>query len=98
VWDAHLPADPRRSRTGDRLFDFAVTVSGCTTPWIALNELFGAQTPTPWTRPPRSTGEHARSRQAARERGAKPFVTIANPPYTGGDAAQWWRTSPPSPS
>ena len=26
-----------------------------------------------------------------KERGAFPAVTIANPPYTGGEAAQWWR-------
>ena len=23
--------------------------------------------------------------------GATPAITIANPPYTGGDAADWWR-------
>ena len=25
------------------------------------------------------------------ERGAKVFLTIANPPNMGGEAAQWWR-------
>ena len=45
-----MPADPATiADRADRLFDFAVSVTGCTTPWIALNELFGAQTPTPWT-------------------------------------------------
>ena len=45
-----VPADPAEIvDRADRLFDFAVTVTGCTTPWIAQNELFGAQTPTPWT-------------------------------------------------
>ena len=45
-----VPTDPATiADRADRLFDFAVSVTGCTTPWIALNELFGAQTPTPWT-------------------------------------------------
>jgi hypothetical protein len=88
-----LPADPATIvERADRLFDFAVTVSGCATPWIALNELFGAQTPTPWTT---TTAQYRANTLALvrrlAERGAKPFVTIANPPYTGGEAAQWWR-------
>ena len=88
-----LPADPATIvERADRLFEFAVTVSGCATPWIALNELFGAQTPTPWTV---TTAQYRANTLALvkrlAERGAKPFVTIANPPYTGGEAAQWWR-------
>ena len=87
------PSDPATiSDRADRLFDFAVTVTGCTTPWIALNELFGAQTPTPWT--PTTAQYRANVLALVRrlaERGARPFVTIANPPYTGDEAAQWWR-------
>jgi hypothetical protein len=88
-----LPADPALiENRADRLFDFAVTVSGCSTPWIALNELFGAQTPTPWTT---TTAQYRANTLALvrrlKERGAFPAVTIANPPYTGGEAAQWWR-------
>ncbi len=88
-----LPADPALIETrADRLFDFAVSVSGCQTPWIALNELFGAQTPTPWTT---TTAQYRANTLALvrrlKERGAFPAVTIANPPYTGGEAAQWWR-------
>ena len=88
-----MPTDPATiADRADRLFDFAVTVTGCATPWIALNELFGAQTPTPWTT---TTAQYRANTLALvrrlAERGAKPFVTIANPPYTGGDAAQWWR-------
>jgi hypothetical protein len=88
-----LPADPATiNDRADRLFDFAVSVTGCQTPWIALNELFGAQTPTPWTT---TTAQYRANTLALvrrlAERGAKPAVTIANPPYTGGDAAQWWR-------
>ena len=88
-----MPTDPATIvDRADRLFDFAVTVTGCTTPWIALNELFGAQTPTPWTA---TTAQYRANTLALvrrlKERGAFPAVTIANPPYTGGEAAQWWR-------
>ena len=88
-----VPTDPGDDRrASNRLFDFAISVSGCATPWIALNELFGAQTPTPWT--PTTAQYRANTLALVRrlaERGAKVFVTIANPPFTGGDAAQWWR-------
>ena len=88
-----VPADPVTiADRADRLFDFAVTVTGCATPWIALNELFGAQTPTPWTA---TTAQYRANTLALvrrlKQRGAFPAVTIANPPYTGGEAAQWWR-------
>ncbi|MGZ8783914.1 MAG: hypothetical protein ACXWZB_10510, partial [Gaiellaceae bacterium] len=87
------PADPALIESrADRLFDFAVSVSGCQTPWIALNELFGAQTPTPWTT---TTAQYRANTLALvrrlKARGAFVGVTIANPPYTGGEAAQWWR-------
>ena len=87
------PTDPATIvARADRLFDFAVSVSGCSTPWIAENELFGAQTPAPWTT---TTAQYRANtlillRRLA-ERGAKVFITIANPPNTAGDAAQWWR-------
>jgi hypothetical protein len=87
------PNDPATmTDRANRLFDFAVSVTGCQTPWIALNELFGAQTPTPWTP---TTAQYRENvlllvRQL-KARGATVGVTIANPPYTGGDAAQWWR-------
>lgn len=88
-----VPADPAVIEArADRLFEFAVSVTGCQTPWIALNELFGAQTPTPWTA---TTAQYRANTLALvrrlKARGAVPGVTIANPPYTGGEAAQWWR-------
>jgi len=87
------PNDPATMEDrANRLFDFAVSVTGCTTPWIALNELFGAQTPTPWT--PTTAQYRANTLALVRQlkaRGATVGVTIANPPYTGGEAAQWWR-------
>jgi hypothetical protein len=87
------PADPETiPAKAQRLFDFAVQVTGCPTPLIAENELFGAQTPTPWS----ATNEQYRANvllllQELAKLGATPAITIANPPYTGGDAADWWR-------
>jgi hypothetical protein len=88
-----VPADPALIEgRADRLYDFAVSVTGCQTPWIALNELFGAQVPSPWTA---TTAQYRANTLALvrrlKARGAVPAVTIANPPYTGGESAQWWR-------
>lgn len=87
------PADPATiPDKAKRLFDFAVQVTGCATPLIAENELFGAQTATPWS----ATNAQYRANvltllQQLKALGATPAVTIANPPYTGGEAADWWR-------
>jgi hypothetical protein len=88
------PADPAviQSRA-DKLFDTAVVSSGCDHPLIAENELFGAQTPTPWT----STTTQYRANvlaylQRLAERGARPFLLLSNRPYTRDDVAdEWWR-------
>jgi hypothetical protein len=87
------PADP--SVIDDRakaLFDYAVSVTGCETPMIAENELAGAQTPTPWT--PNNAQYRANVLQFLTDLtslGATPLLSIANPPYTGGDATYWWQ-------
>jgi hypothetical protein len=87
------PADPATIEgKAKKLFDFAVQVTGCSTPLIAENELFGAQTPTPWS----TTNAQYRANALALLQdlgalGATPAITIANPPYTGGEAADWWR-------
>jgi hypothetical protein len=87
------PADPATiPDKAKREFDFAVQVSGCATPLIAENELFGAQTVTPWS----ATNAQYRANvllllQELDKLGATTALTIANPPYTGGDAAEWWR-------
>ena len=87
------PADPGTiADKAKREFDFAVQVTGCATPLIAENELFGAQTVTPWS----TTNAQYRAKvllllQELDRLGASTALTIANPPYTGGDAAEWWR-------
>ena len=93
VGTTSAPADPATIELkAKKLFDFAVEVTGCATPLIAENELFGAQTPTPWS----TTNAQYRANvllllQDLAALGATPAITIANPPYTGGEAADWWR-------
>jgi len=101
-WDMHLrkrvgtpsdPADPALiDERADRLFDYAVSVSGCQQPLIALNELWGAWLPTPLT----PTAERYRAnvlRFVSRlaERGGRPALLISRLPFTGGDAGTWWK-------
>jgi hypothetical protein len=87
------PADPATiGQAAQKLFDTAALSTGCATPLVALNELNGASTTTPWTT------TNARYRQnvldllrALQSRGARPFLLVNSFPYTGGDAADWWR-------
>ena len=102
-WDMYLrkrvgtpsdPADPALiERRADALFDYAVSVTGCQTPLIALNELWGASLPTPLT----PTADRYRAnvlRFVSRlaERGGRPALLVSSEPFTGGDAAAWWRS------
>jgi hypothetical protein len=101
-WDMHLnnrvgtptkPADPVAiADQADRLFLRAVASSSCGTPVIALNELFGAGTATPWSP---SNAQYRANVLAFVKRlsglGARPYLLVSGPPYTGGEAAQWWR-------
>ena len=87
------PADPGTlPAAAQRLFEQAVASTTCATPLIALNELNGASTTTPWT----LTNAQYRAnvlellRQLA-SRGARPFLLVSTTPYTGGEAADWWR-------
>ncbi|HYI73917.1 MAG TPA: hypothetical protein VEW90_01500 [Gaiellaceae bacterium] len=101
-WDMYLrkrvgtpsdPADPATiEKRADSLFDYAVEVSGCQTPLIALNELWGASLPTPLT----PTAERYRANvlrfvTRLKERGGRPALLVSSDPFTGGDAAAWWR-------
>ena len=102
-WDMYLrrrvgtpsdPADPSTmQKRADSLFDYAVSVSGCQQPLIALNELWGASLPMPLT----PTAERYRSnvlRFVSRlaERGGRPALLVSSEPNTAGDAAAWWRS------
>lgn len=87
------PADPSViDARAQSLFDYAVQVTGCPTPMIAENELAGAQTPTPWT--PNNAQYRANVLEFLTDLtnlGATPLLSIANPPYTAGDAGYWWQ-------
>jgi hypothetical protein len=87
------PADPATIPARAKgLFDFAVQVTGCPTPIIAMNELFGAQTATPWSAGNAQYRDNALQLfRELQKLGAQPAITIANPPYIGGEAAEWWR-------
>lgn len=102
-WDMYLrkrvgtpsdPADPAlMDRRADSLFDYAVSVTGCQTPLIALNELWGASMPTPLT----PTAERYRAnvlRFVSRlaQRGGRPALLVSSKPYTDGEAAAWWKS------
>ncbi len=87
------PADPSTIEAKAKSeFAFAQQVTGCSTPLIAENELFGAQTETPWsTNNAQYRANVLALMQDLDALGATTALTIANPPYTGGDAAEWWR-------
>ena len=88
------PADPSTIQArADKLFDAAVTSSGCDQPLMAENELFGAQLPTPWTP---TTAQYRANvlafLQRLAERGARPFLLLSSNPYThDATADDWWR-------
>jgi hypothetical protein len=101
-WDMYLssrvgtpmaPADPHGlPAKAQRVFDFAVLSAGCPDPVIAMNELFGASTPTPWT--PTTARYRANVLEWARllkAKGGHPVLLVSSEPFTGGDAGQWGR-------
>jgi hypothetical protein len=76
----------------NRIFYRAVASSGCAFPWMALNELFGANTTSPWT--PTNAQYRANVLAFVRTlaaRGARPFVLVPTEPYAAGEALDWWR-------
>jgi hypothetical protein len=88
------PADPSVIQArADKIFDTAVTSTGCDHPLMAENELFGAQVPTPWTP---TTAQYRANvltfLQRLAERGARPFLLLSNRPYTHDQPSDdWWR-------
>jgi len=87
------PQDPEDvADWADRIFYRAVASSACATPWIALNEMWGSNLPTPWS------PTNAQYRQNViifvkrlRELGARPFLLLSTRPFTDGEAIDWWR-------
>lgn len=100
-WEMHLglrvgttaaPASPDAiPGVAQRMFDRAVSYSGCATPLIALNELNGAGTTTPWS--PTNAQYRANVLTLMRElagRGAHVYLLINSRPYTDNEARDWW--------
>ena len=93
VGSPSAPAKPETiAPSADRLFDTAAQSSACEQPLIALNELFGASLPVPLS----DTAARYRANVLAyvrrlAERGARPFLLVSSRPFTGGEAADWWR-------
>jgi hypothetical protein len=87
------PADPATIvDTANTIYDTAVTVTGCTTPLIAENELWGASLPTPWLEANvvyRSNVLALLTQLAAR--GAHPYLLVNSRPTTTDVAGDWWR-------
>jgi hypothetical protein len=74
------------------LYEYASAQTACSTPWIALNELFGASLPTPWS----ATNTVYRANVLAfikvlAEHGAHVFLLVNSKPYTADEAGDWWR-------
>jgi hypothetical protein len=88
------PADQRSIPAATaRLLEDAVRVTGCSTPVLGLNELFGAHRPTPWrTRNARYRANVLALVQGLAARGAQPQLLISQPAATAGAAGRWWRT------
>jgi hypothetical protein len=87
------PADRARiPAVAERLATAATKVTGCTTPIIALNELYGAHLAAPWSR---SNGEYRSDVlelvRALAARGAQPHLFISEAGTTTGSAGTWWR-------
>lgn len=101
-WDMYLnnrvgtPSSPADAATvqakANKLFDFAVASTGCATPWIAENELFGAGLTTPWSQTNTTYRQNVLVYlQTLAARGARPFLLVNSTPYTDGTAGDWWR-------
>jgi hypothetical protein len=88
-----VPFDPATIvDNADKEFDAAVKQTGCSTPLIAENELFGGTTQTPWS--PSNAQYRANvlgllTQLAAR--GAHPYLLTGAPPYGGDVSGDWWR-------
>ena len=87
------PMDPALVEDwADRVFYRAVASSACATPWIALNEMWGSNLPTPWS----PTNAQYRANvltfvKRLRALGATPFLLLSTRPFTDGEAGDWWR-------
>lgn len=87
------PQDPSQMNArADRLFLYVENSTHCSNPVIAENELYGAGLATPWS--PTNAQYRANVLTFLRrlhDLGAQPWLLVNSPPYTAGDAGDWWR-------
>jgi hypothetical protein len=87
------PADPAGvAVAADTLVQRAAASSGCATPLIALEELWGAGLPTPWS--PTNSAYRTNVLELARQlsaRGATPFLFVHGTLELDGAAGAWWQ-------
>ena len=90
-------AEPLDTQTviakSNELYDLAVARTGCQTPVIAENELFGVNFPAPWTAAA-SAQYRANILTMAKtlaDRGAHPYLLVARAPAADSVSAAWWR-------
>jgi hypothetical protein len=87
------PMDPSKVEDwADRVFYRAVASTACARPWIALNEMWGANLPAPWS----PTNAQYRANVLAFVRrlsyhGATPYLLLNSRPFTDGEVGDWWR-------
>ena len=102
-WEMHLrklvgtlvePADPSLIEgRADAVFDRAVSVTGCQTPLVTLNELWGSSMPMPLTPAAERYRENVlRFLRRLAERGARPALLVPGHPFTSGGAEVWWKS------
>lgn len=88
-----VPFDPSTIvANANKEFDAAVKQTGCATPLIAENELFGGSTQTPWS----ASNAQYRANVLAlltqlAARGAHTYLLTGAPPYGGDVSGDWWR-------
>lgn len=87
------PLDPSEvTDVANLLYDYSAASLQCTHPWVALNELFGATSATPW---PEKVALYRADVLAylriLAHRGAHPLLLVSQSPFTEGEAGSWWR-------
>ena len=87
------PADPATVAEGAaELFERAAASSGCATPLVALEEMWGADLPTPWS--PTNSAYRTNVLELTRQlsaRGARPFLFVHGNLELRGAAGAWWQ-------
>lgn len=87
------PADAGTvAAAAEELVARAAASSGCATPLIALEELWGADIPTPWS--PTNSAYRTNVLELARQlaaRGARPFLFVHGTLELRGAAGAWWQ-------